>query len=266
MCSSGIRLGAWDYLKWKHVTPIKNEKTSEVQAAKLLVYDGEGEEYFTFITPVAYRALKEWMDFRADCGEKITGESWLIRDRWRTADMQWDKCGRLGLAKYPKKLKIDAIKKMIEGAWLQEGVRPHALSERQRRYEFKGVHGFRKFFQTRAQQAMNLMNVELLMSHSLGIADSYYKPTYEQLFADYLKAVPLLTINNNNVESLKEQQEILEQKQEEKDQELERLKQEQRKLHDAMKLMDAKLRQVNNFLRAQNAQLREANAEMDKNL
>jgi hypothetical protein len=36
MCSSGIRLGAWDYLKWKHVTPIENEK-GEILAAKLKV-------------------------------------------------------------------------------------------------------------------------------------------------------------------------------------------------------------------------------------
>jgi hypothetical protein len=37
MASSGIRLGAWDYLKWKHVSPITNDK-GQVVAAKLLVY------------------------------------------------------------------------------------------------------------------------------------------------------------------------------------------------------------------------------------
>jgi integrase len=26
MLSSGIRVGAWDYLKWKHIIPIKNEE------------------------------------------------------------------------------------------------------------------------------------------------------------------------------------------------------------------------------------------------
>jgi hypothetical protein len=32
MCSSGIRVGAWNYLKWKHVTPIKNDKDEIIAA------------------------------------------------------------------------------------------------------------------------------------------------------------------------------------------------------------------------------------------
>jgi hypothetical protein len=83
MASGGFRLGAWDYLQWKHVYPIsKDEKTEDRQviAAKLLVYVDEPEEYYTFITPEAYSALKDWMDFRSSYGEKITGESWLMRD------------------------------------------------------------------------------------------------------------------------------------------------------------------------------------------
>src|SRR3712207_3587991 len=85
MCSSGIRLGAWGYLRWKHVIPIKNEK-EEITAAKLIVYAGEPEEYFTFITLEAYNALKDYLDVRALHGEKITGESLLIRDEWRDSD------------------------------------------------------------------------------------------------------------------------------------------------------------------------------------
>ena len=202
-------IGAWDYLKWKNVKPKFNDK-GELLAAELLVYDDEGEEYFTFITPEAYHALKDYMDFRADCGEKITDESWLIRDRWRTVDMQRDKCGRLGLAKYPRKLKTDAIKKMIGRACFEEGVRPHALPEVERRYEFKAVHGFSKFFHTRAQQTMTRTNVEVLMAHSLGIANSYYKPTPEQLFTDYLKAIPHPTINHDDIDKSTLQKQVAE--------------------------------------------------------
>jgi hypothetical protein len=78
MISSGIRVGAWDYLKWKHIIPIKNEN-GEVIAAKIIVYAGTREEYFSFITPEAFTALQEYIDFRASCGEKITGESCLVR-------------------------------------------------------------------------------------------------------------------------------------------------------------------------------------------
>jgi hypothetical protein len=37
MASSGIRIGAWDYLQWKHVKPISNDEGAII-AAKLMVY------------------------------------------------------------------------------------------------------------------------------------------------------------------------------------------------------------------------------------
>ena len=71
MVSGGFRLGAWDYLKWKHVIPIEN-KESEIIAAKLIIYAGEPEEYYCFITPEAFNTLKNWIDYRSDAGEEIT--------------------------------------------------------------------------------------------------------------------------------------------------------------------------------------------------
>ena len=60
MISSGIRLGAWDYLKWKHVVPLTND-TEDVVAANITVYAGDIEEYYSFLKPEAYYSLKEWI-------------------------------------------------------------------------------------------------------------------------------------------------------------------------------------------------------------
>jgi hypothetical protein len=42
MTSSGIRLGAWDYLHWKDIKPI--EKNGCTISAKVTVYAGTEEE------------------------------------------------------------------------------------------------------------------------------------------------------------------------------------------------------------------------------
>src|SRR5215208_1638363 len=206
MVSSGIRLGAWDYLRWKHVTSITNG-LGEIIAAKLIIYPGDREEYYTFITPEAYNALKEWMDFRKEYGENITDESWLMRDLWQTSNMSYG--AKFGLATYPKKLKSSAIKRLIERALWEQGIR-HTLAPGAKHHEWKAAHGFRKFYKSRTEQVMKPINIELTMGHDIGISASYYKPTEREVLEDYLKAVPLLTINGDNIVLQKQVAELTE--------------------------------------------------------
>ncbi|TLX90296.1 MAG: hypothetical protein E6K94_07685 [Thaumarchaeota archaeon] len=77
MASSGIRLGAWDYLCWKDVEPII--KDGRIIAAKVTVYPGDEEQYFTFITPEAYCELEKWINYRREAGEDINKNSWVMR-------------------------------------------------------------------------------------------------------------------------------------------------------------------------------------------
>jgi integrase len=203
MISSGIRVGSFDYLQWKHVIPIKRKGV--IIAAKLIVTNTKinNRQYFSFISPEAYNLLKDYMDFRHLHGEKITGESWLIRDTWQKIDRNQGHGHRLGLAKYPRKIGSITIRNMLFEAWQIQGVRPK-LESGIRNHEFKSSHSFRKAFETICQKAkMNHNNIKLLMDHSLGESQNYHRPLEEDILEDYLKAVDLLTINEENRLKLK---------------------------------------------------------------
>ena len=73
--------------------PQFSKETGEIVAAKIIIYAGEPEEYFTFITPEAYNALKSWMDYRSSYGEEISGEGWLMRNLWQTTNKVGSKMG-----------------------------------------------------------------------------------------------------------------------------------------------------------------------------
>ena len=194
MVSGGFRIGAWDYLKWKHVTLLTGEDR-EIIAAKMVIYSGEPEEYYCFITAEAYNSLKAWIDYRSNAGEKITGESWLMRDLWQTTDFSYG--AQWGLVKYPKQLKATGVKSLIERAMKAQRL-AIPLPKGVKRREWKSGHGYRKFFKTRAEQVMKPANVELLSGRDIGVSGSYYKPTEKELFEDYIKAIDLLTINEDN--------------------------------------------------------------------
>jgi hypothetical protein len=222
-CSSGIRVGAWKYLKWKHVEPIKRD--DKIVAAKITVYAGEYEQYFSFMTPEAFQALQEWMDYRKKCGEEINGESWLMRTLWDTATPAFN-----SKINSPKKISQSAIRGLMERALKAQHLRAGLDLKTTRRYEFKAHHGFRKFFQTNADLKMKSLYVEMLMGHDIGLAASYSKPKVDELLEEYLKAVDSLTIDKERllsrtaVEKVSENQQMLLVQMESKDKEIQELK------------------------------------------
>ena len=232
MCSSGIRLGAWDYLRWKHIIPILNDK-NEVIAAKIRVYADEEEEYISFISLEAYSHLKEWMNYRKEVGELVTEDSWLMRNLWDVTTPT----GK-GLATIPVKLKPSGIKRLMERALWAQGIRTK-LNDGKKRHEFQVDHGYRKFFKTRCELGgMKPINIEKLLSHSTGISDSYYRATEQELLDDYLKAMDSLTIDERNklkkrIDSLEEKNEdekyIIKAKLQERDEQINQLIKKQEK-------------------------------------
>lgn len=191
MVSSGIRLGAWDYLRWGDIKPIWNE--NKLVAARMKVYAGDDEQYVTFLSPEAYNELSKWMDYRQKCGEEIDENSWVMRNIWNT------KMGHThGFITIPRRLKSSGIKRLMEDALWTQGIRKN-LTGGKKRHEFQADHGFRKWFKTRTEMSgMKSINIETLMGHSLGISDSYYRATEQDLLEDYLRAVDYLTINNES--------------------------------------------------------------------
>ena len=57
--------------------------------------------------------------------------------------------------------------------------------------------GFRRFFTKQlVDSKLNPEIREMLLGHKIGLASAYYKPTVEEMLNEYLKAVPKLTVSN----------------------------------------------------------------------
>lgn len=184
--TSGIRMGALEGICIKHLQPMT--QNGRPVAAKLTVYAGESEEYNTFVTLETYELLQEYLSYRRRAGENITPDSPLIRDKFEAESLR--KKMKNGDVRIPQKCTTRLISHYFNRLFFQYGFR----TEKKKRHEFS-IHGFRKWFKTRAEQEMKPINVEILMGHSVGLSDSYYRPTETQLLEDYLKAASLLTLS-----------------------------------------------------------------------
>lgn len=205
--SSGVREGAIEHFKISDYSHRYNEEEDrerrKIIAGRLVVYNGDPERYVTFVTPEACNAIDKYLNFRREHGEKIKDSSPLFRDSFDPIK------GQNGKETYKKKVSklrrgtetekvipmtSPAVRQYYNRLLFSIGIR----KERKRRHDFS-VHGFRKFFKTKAELGgMKPINVEILMGHSTGISDSYYRPTENDLLEDYLKVVDHLTISGES--------------------------------------------------------------------
>jgi integrase len=187
LLSSGIREGSIELLRIGDYVPIKRD--GKRVAGKIIVYSGEPEQYIAFVTIEAAAALEKYIEYRKEHCEDVISTSPLFRDAFDPTSN-----GSSTSEKHVKTMTAHAIRQHYSRLLRSIGLR----KERKKRHDFS-VHGFRKYFKTRAEQSgMKPINVEILMGHSVGISDSYYKPTETELLEDYLNSVDALTVTPEN--------------------------------------------------------------------
>jgi integrase len=165
LASSGIRLGAVPSLRLK-----------DLDNQKLTVYSGDREEYFTFITAECKKAIDNYLDMRLRYGEKLTDDSYLIREQFDV------RCpGK------PKAYNRKSIQTKLYDLCKRAGID---------KKDIPLVHGFRKFFTGQLINSNVRSEARLkLEGHSIGITDHYWRPTEQEMYFEYEKAVDNLTID-----------------------------------------------------------------------
>jgi hypothetical protein len=204
MCSSGVRVGAFDYLKAGNIMPVYRLKGEMVvpkeggyslleggklrlpEGAELLcgimkVYSEEiGDEYDALVTKETYLAWKAYVEARIKAGERVTEESPAIVVR--NGKRQW---------------KSRSIRNSMSDLLWKAGLRT-----KKKRHEVQMDHGFRKFFDNVVNDHLDKVYVEILIGHTpqvlnvrLSAMEHYDRHLPTRAIEQYLACAPYLSID-----------------------------------------------------------------------
>jgi len=192
LASTGVRIRAIVDLKLEDLVSIPAPDLYQVK-----VYSDTKESYFTFSTPEAAKAINTYLSYRERYGEKLTPKSPAFRD-------QFDRNDPASVYNV-QPLKLRTVERLISRAVEKSGIRtvqrmtePYSKKGRIRK-NIRLTAGFRKFFDTQLIYAdVKPAIKEMFMGHSIGLDDHYFKPGENDVLEEYLKAVDMLTINEEH--------------------------------------------------------------------
>jgi len=177
LASTGCRIGIFDHdLTMKRLVDVGHG------CKAVYFYAGYSDEYFSFLTPEASSFLGDYHQERKNNGEIFDDDTPIFRLTYQ-------------LGSTPAKQMNSACAKKITNRILN-------TSDIQRRKqgfasETQINHGFRKRFNTILKVAgVNYSIAEKLMGHKTGLDSVYFKPTVEECFNEFRKAIPELSIDD----------------------------------------------------------------------
>lgn len=158
MASSGIRVGAIPSLKINSIRRLDNG------IGLVTVYpESKDSVYVSLVTPEFLASLDQYLNYRRSQGEKITSESWLIRDKFATFSKRTNK---------PKPISVNSSNKQMRFL-LRKASLPFE--------ELQPDHSLRKFFNTALMNSdVTYSFKELLMGHSVKLDNVYYDKNNEK--------------------------------------------------------------------------------------
>ena len=196
LASSGVRIGALSSLRMRHLLEMP------LGCKAVCVYEDAIEEYWTFISHEAVKALDEYLNKRKSDGESINLESPVFRE--------WE----FDNTKPVRSISEKALIVCMQRALRRSGIRAPE-NKKSGRYDTMCNHAFRKRFLTILKNTPGVMNstAEKLVGHKVyrdeennivDLDDSYNVPTLDTLFGQYKIALSELAIDNMTRVQIKE--------------------------------------------------------------
>ena len=172
LASTGARIGAFDHrLEMGHLDDVSDS------CIAVRIYSGHVEEYLAFLTPQASSALRLYHHRRKEQGEAFQKDTPVFT------------VGRAGSGQLGWSGARSAVYRIISRSNISR-------SKVNGRYDVQADHGFRKRFNTilKMNRSISYGMAEKLMGHRGGLDGTYLTPTVDELFAEFKKAIPDLTV------------------------------------------------------------------------
>ncbi len=205
MASIGGRVGIHEHaLLMKHLVPMSSANNDVMDCYAVLLYAEEdesaeekdirdsskdtvsGDSYWAFLTPEATTSLKKYHAERKRCNEIIDDNSPIFRNEFSA----------LRPNENIQQLAKQAIYNIFLRCLRQTSIK---RSMKGRRNDIQLMHGFRKRFNTimKLENSVNANIAEKILGHKNGLDSVYFVPTREQCFSEFVKAIPFLTISDD---------------------------------------------------------------------
>lgn len=185
LSDSWCRIGAIPGLK------IRNLIETENNCMAIQFYEGETEEYWSFLTPEGADSVRDYLNERREHGENLKPDHPLIREKYSIA-----------IAK-PKHLKTRSVMFLIEHPLKKSGIQRTKVSKM--RFDQQIDHGFRKRGETimknnayRTKDPLAGAKIEKMMGHKVLLDGVYYQPDRNALFDLYKEAISDIVINDSS--------------------------------------------------------------------